>query len=226
MHLQPDREVRSFPRYHALDTLRGWMMLLGVALFCVVYFAPPLPDAVDPQGQRFALSHEGKAALALFFLAATWWVFEVIPIGVTGITIGVVQVLFLIRPEPRVIFGNFMDPSVWFIVGSITFGMVFSKTGLTKRMALGQQPVSFGVSKPLSKPNSKPRPHPVVRDLMLKRNERAWRSSDRHAFFLLEVGPRKSPAPSKCRGLGAVLGIGLRHCAWIIDWGTSLCQSL
>ena len=30
-----------------------------------------------------------------------------------------------------------MDPSVWFIIGSITFGMVFSKTGLTKRMAYG-----------------------------------------------------------------------------------------
>jgi sodium-dependent dicarboxylate transporter 2/3/5 len=28
-----------------------------------------------------------------------------------------------------------MDPAVWFIIGSITFGMVFSKTGLTRRMA-------------------------------------------------------------------------------------------
>ena len=108
---------------------------MGVALFCVLYLSPPFPDAVDPQGQRFQLTHEGKAALALFLLAATWWVFEVIPIGVTGIAIGVIQVLFLIRPKPEVVFGNFMDPSVWFIIGSITFGMVFSKTGLTKRMA-------------------------------------------------------------------------------------------
>jgi hypothetical protein len=29
----------------------------------------PLPDAVDPQGQHFELSHEGKAAIALFLLA-------------------------------------------------------------------------------------------------------------------------------------------------------------
>jgi len=145
-----------------LDWKKQICMLVGVALFCIVYFCPPLSDAVDPQGKNFILTHEGKAALALFLLAATWWVFEVVPIGVTSITIGVIQVLFLIRPQKVVIetaadvlekgqvatgmvweilspakvaFGDFMDPSVWFIIGSITFGMVFSKTGLTKRMA-------------------------------------------------------------------------------------------
>ncbi|MFH1418217.1 MAG: SLC13 family permease [Planctomycetota bacterium] len=109
-------------------------MALGLALFCIVYLAPTFPVAVDPQGKEFELSRQGQAALALFLLAATWWVFEVVPIGVTGILIGVIQVLFLIRPA-KVAFGDFMDPSVWFIIGSITFGMVFSRTGLTKRMA-------------------------------------------------------------------------------------------
>jgi sodium-dependent dicarboxylate transporter 2/3/5 len=123
-----------------VDGKKYFWMSAGVALFCVVYFCPPFPDAVDPQQQRFPLSHEGKAALALFLLTATWWVFEVIPIGVTGIAVGVVQVLFLIRnPDSakcaKAALGDFMDPSVWFIFGSITFGMVFSKTGLTKRMA-------------------------------------------------------------------------------------------
>jgi sodium-dependent dicarboxylate transporter 2/3/5 len=111
-------------------------MLVGVALFCGVYFSPPLPAATEPGGERFALSPEGKAAVALFLLAATWWVFEVVPIGVTSITIGVVQGLFLIR-DARTAFCDFMDPSVWFIIGSITIGMVFSKVGLTKRMAYG-----------------------------------------------------------------------------------------
>ena len=32
-------------------------------------------------------------------LAATWWVTEVIPIGVTSLGVGVVQALFLIRPD-------------------------------------------------------------------------------------------------------------------------------
>jgi hypothetical protein len=28
-----------------------------------------------------------------------------------------------------------MDPAVWFIIGSLVIGMVFNKTGLTRRMA-------------------------------------------------------------------------------------------
>jgi sodium-dependent dicarboxylate transporter 2/3/5 len=109
-------------------------ILVGVGLFLAVFFAPLPAPAVDPQGKAFALTREGKAALALFFLAATWWVTEVIPIGVTSITIGVVQALFLIRPA-REAFTDFMDPSVWFIFGSLMIGMVFTKTGLTRRLA-------------------------------------------------------------------------------------------
>jgi len=117
-----------------VDWKRAVFVLLGLSLFTLVYFAPTPNPAVDPQGEAFALTREGKAAVALFFLAATWWVTEVIPIGVTSIAIGVVQALFLIRPA-REAFTDFMDPSVWFIFGSLVFGMVFTKTGLTRRMA-------------------------------------------------------------------------------------------
>ncbi len=146
-------------------------MLLGVGLFATVYLSPGWGDAVDPAGKRFALTPQGKAAIGLFLFAAVWWVFEVVPIGVTSIAIGVLQVIFLIRPgadlvgEPghgprvaldgmapvllpslevgadRVISGThlafkeFFHPSVWFIFGSIIIGKVFTKTGLTKRLA-------------------------------------------------------------------------------------------
>jgi sodium-dependent dicarboxylate transporter 2/3/5 len=95
---------------------------------------PPLPDAVDPMGKTFTLSHQGKTAVALFLLAACWWIFEVVPIGVTSITIGVIQAIFLIR-DARVAFTDFMDPAVWFILGSIVIGMAFTQSGLTKRLA-------------------------------------------------------------------------------------------
>jgi len=117
-----------------IDWKRICLLSLGLIFFAVVAISPPWPDAVDPMGEHFVLSREGKLALGLFLLAATWWVFEVVPIGVTSITIGVVQALFLIR-DPRVAFTDFMAPSVWFILGSIVIGMVFTKTGLTKRLA-------------------------------------------------------------------------------------------
>ncbi len=107
---------------------------MGLFLFFTILVSPPWSDAVDPNGQHFILSREGKASIGLFLLAATWWVFEVIPIGVTSILIGVVQALFLIRPA-KIAFNDFMDPSVWFILASVVIGMAFSKTGLTKRMA-------------------------------------------------------------------------------------------
>lgn len=109
-------------------------ILIGVALFLIVYYSPSWPDAIDPMGKHFPLTREGKGALAVFLLAGTWWVFEVVPIGVTSLAIGVLQALFLIRPA-KVAFKDFMDPSVLFIFGSIVIGMVFTKTGLTKRLA-------------------------------------------------------------------------------------------
>lgn len=116
------------------DWKRVFFFILGISLFSIIYYAPPWPDAIDPMGKHFTLSLQGKGALALFALAATWWIFEVLPIGVTGITIGVIQAMFLIR-KPEVAFKDFMDPSVLFIFGSIVIGLVFTKSGLTKRMA-------------------------------------------------------------------------------------------
>jgi sodium-dependent dicarboxylate transporter 2/3/5 len=109
-------------------------ILIGVFLFTIVHSSSPWPDAVDPMGQHFPLSKEGKGALAVFLLAGTWWVFEVVPIGVTSLTIGVLQALFFIRPA-KVAFKDFMDPSVLFIFGSVVIGLVFTKTGLTRRLA-------------------------------------------------------------------------------------------
>jgi sodium-dependent dicarboxylate transporter 2/3/5 len=116
------------------DWKRALFLILGVVVFLIIYYAPPWPDAIDPLGKAFPLTREAKGALAVFGLAGIWWVFEVLPIGVTSLMIGVLQALFLIRPA-KVAFKDFMDPSVLFIFGSVVIGMVFTKTGLTKRAA-------------------------------------------------------------------------------------------
>jgi len=117
-----------------IDWKRILFMMTGVILFAIVNFSPPWPDAIDPSGKHFILSQQAKGALAVFLLAGTWWVFEVVPIGVTSLTIGVLQVLFMIRPASKA-FTDFMTPSVLFIFASLVIGMVFTKTGLTKRLA-------------------------------------------------------------------------------------------
>ncbi len=118
----------------SVDWRKIGFLLLGVVLFTIVYYSPPWPDAIDPMGEHFVLSREAKGALAVFLLAGTWWVFEVVPIGITSLAIGVLQALFMIRPAKEA-FKDFMDPSVMFIFASIMIGLVFTKTGLTKRLA-------------------------------------------------------------------------------------------
>ena len=117
-----------------LDWKRIVFILIGVSLFAIVNFSPAWPDAVDPTGKHFTLSAQGKGALAIFLLAGTWWVFEVVPIGVTSLALGAMQVLFMVRPAKAAL-KDFMTPSVLFIFGSLVIGMVFTKTGLTKRLA-------------------------------------------------------------------------------------------
>lgn len=117
-----------------VDFKRIFFILLGLGVFLAIYFMPPWSPAIDPSGESFILSREGKAAIGLFLMAGTWWVFEVVPIGVTSIAIGVMQALFAIRPAKEA-FRDFMDPSVMFIFGSVVVGLAFTKSGLTKRLA-------------------------------------------------------------------------------------------
>jgi len=127
--------VKELPEAKApFDWKRLVFILLGLSLFFVIYYCPAWPDAVDPKGEHFVLTKQAKGALAVFAVAATWWIFEVVPIGVTSLLIGALQALFLIR-KPAVAFKDFMDPSVLFIFGSVVMGMVFTKTGLTRRIA-------------------------------------------------------------------------------------------
>jgi sodium-dependent dicarboxylate transporter 2/3/5 len=89
--------------------------------------------------KHFLLTREAKGPIAVFLLAGTWWVFEVVPIGV-------LQAIFLIRLA-RDAFTEFMVPAVMFIFASIMIGLVFTKTGLTRRLVyqmlviVGEKPV-------------------------------------------------------------------------------------
>src|SRR4030043_2203885 len=131
---EPPPEIVIAEAKPKLDWKRVMFILLGLGLFLWIYFMPSWPDAVDPIGKHFALSQKGKGAIALFLLAGIWWVFEVVPIGVTAIAIGVFQAIFAIR-SAKDAFKDFMDPSVMFIFASVVVGLAFTTTGLTKRLA-------------------------------------------------------------------------------------------
>ncbi len=127
-------EILLAPPKKVIDWKRIFFILLGLGIFFLFYLIPTFPDAVDPGGKVFKLPWEGKMALGLFLMAGIWWVFEVMPIGATAIAIGLFQVLFYIRTANEAL-KDFLDPSVWFIFGSVIIGTAFTASGLTKRMA-------------------------------------------------------------------------------------------
>src|SRR4030042_3098724 len=131
---EPPAEIGVAAPKVKFDWKRVFFILLGLGLFIWIYFMPSWPDAVAPIGKHFALSQKGKGSIAVFLLAGIWWVFEVVPIGVTAIAIGVFQAIFAIR-SAKAAFRDFMDPSVMFIFASVVIGLAFTKSGLTKRLA-------------------------------------------------------------------------------------------
>jgi len=131
---EPPPEIVVAPEKRKIDWKRILIILIGLAIFLVIFYCPSWPDAVDPQGKHFPLPKEGKAAIGLFLMIGTWWLFEVVPIGIAAISIGVFQALFAIRPAKDA-FKDFFDPAVFFIFGSLVIGLAFTKTGLTKRLA-------------------------------------------------------------------------------------------
>jgi len=130
----PKEVYLAAPALRRFDWTRLAIIALGLVAFCAIYLAPHLPDAVDVHGQRFTLSREGQGALALFVLGVLWWGFEVVPIGVTGLALGVLQSVLHIRPAGQAL-GDFLDPAVCFVLGSFVVGMAFARTGLTQRIA-------------------------------------------------------------------------------------------
>lgn len=129
-----DTDHRVQPVTNGFNFKKYVFLPLGLLIFAIIYFLPDFSDAIDPSGEHFVLTKEGKGALAVFMLAGIWWIFEVVPIGITSLAIGALQVLFFVR-TPEKAFGDFMNPAVIFIFASMVIGAVFTKTGLTRRLA-------------------------------------------------------------------------------------------
>jgi len=104
--------MTNAPGNGGVDYKRLFFIFLGIGIFFAVYFWPTWPDAVDPNGKVFVLGSRGQLAMALFGLAATWWVTEVVPIGVTSIMIGIIQALFFIRPGVLPVTGDELNATL------------------------------------------------------------------------------------------------------------------
>ena len=101
------------------------MGVVGILVYFVIDFMP------TPSG----LSPEGKRILGYMIATIIFWVFEVLPIGITSICALLVLPLTGLAPM-RAAMQSFAIPTIFFIMASFCFATGFIKTGLGHRLSL------------------------------------------------------------------------------------------
>lgn len=101
--------------------LTAGLLILGVSL----YLQAP------PEG----LSLAGWRVLILFIVCVTSWIFQILPLAITGLLAIAAQPLLGIATYQEA-YSTFGHPTVFFLLGVFILAGAFMKTGLSTRMAL------------------------------------------------------------------------------------------
>lgn len=101
---------------------------LAWAVFFIVLWVMPLPDG---------LTLAGKATLAVVAWACIMWIFESIPVGITGMLIPMLLVMGgAVEKFPKAASG-FTTPVVFLCLAAFLFAALMQAAGLDRRIALG-----------------------------------------------------------------------------------------
>ena len=101
--------------------------LLAWALFFFVLYGMATPAG---------LSASGKATLAVMVWACTMWIFEAIPVGISGLLIPMLLVMTdAVKPFPKAADG-FTTPVLFLCMAAFIFAAIMQAAGLDRRIAL------------------------------------------------------------------------------------------
>ena len=109
--------------------------LLGPAVFAALLIAPPFPlveEAAFEVGAPFPKAPQ--AALGGLFWVASWWVSEVVPLGLTGLLAAALFSLLGIVPWSAAL-SSFANPIIWIFIGGFVLAKAFRKWGVDRRAA-------------------------------------------------------------------------------------------
>ncbi|MCK6555016.1 DASS family sodium-coupled anion symporter [Candidatus Binatia bacterium] len=127
MPTPPDIVIDTRPLWMVLvsRSLRPLLVAIGIGLYGLV-LALPAPEGLSVAGQK---------ALAIFALCVFYWVFDVLPLMVTGVLAIIMLPLTGVMPATKAyaLFGN---EAVFFILGVFILAACLMKSGLSTRLAL------------------------------------------------------------------------------------------
>jgi len=123
--------LRQFRANIVAAGIRPGKAFLGFALawtlFFAILFVMPIPAG---------LSAAGKAALAVMAWACVMWIFEAIPVGVSGLLIPMLLVMTsATKPFPKAADG-FATPVVFLCLSAFIFAAIMQAASLDRRIAL------------------------------------------------------------------------------------------
>src|SRR5262245_25130378 len=126
----------ALPREIVVDTRPLWRLLLSRAQSPLLLAAGALLyRVIRPPDRPEGLSEEGLAALAVFALCVFYWVFDALPLMITGLLAIILIPLSGVMPAAQTyaLFGN---EAVFFILGAFILAACLIKSGLSTRLAL------------------------------------------------------------------------------------------
>lgn len=103
-------------------------IVLGILSIFLYIFLTKLPT---PEG----LTLEGQKALVLMLVAVIWWVFEIVPIGISAVLFTMLLDTLKIVPLSEAL-SNFTIATIFFILSTLIIAKAFIDSGLGKRISL------------------------------------------------------------------------------------------
>jgi len=110
--------------------------IIGPFLFFLLAVLPPLPFVTQASQQvKAPFPNAPQVALGGLIWVATWWIFEVAPLGLTGL-LAAVLFSFLGFVSWGDSLKSFTDPIIWVFMGGFVLAKAFQVSGLDRRIAL------------------------------------------------------------------------------------------
>ena len=106
------------------------------AAFFLILFVLPMPEIVGTDGKVSVLSPAGKAALAVVVWACIIWIFEAMPVGVTGLLIPMLLVLTGAVGKFPAAASGFITPVAFLCLAAFLFAAVMQAAGIDRRIAV------------------------------------------------------------------------------------------
>ena len=124
-------------------------LILGPLVFTLMVLLPPIPGLCEASISVNAYPKAAQITLGLLLWVICWWIFEVVPLGLTGLLPALILPMFGIL-EWRYALPTYLSPIIWIFMGAFALANAFRVSGLDRRIVSFLSGLYRGESFPIS----------------------------------------------------------------------------